>query len=119
MPTVEATKARATIFLTCGEQTVVYRDGDPSLSIGRSKTCGLVVEESCVSREHAILHVEDGKMALSDQSSTGTWVCVEGKPVVFLSGESRLFTGKGYLTLGQEPDMESASTILFELNVED
>ncbi|MFC1664978.1 FHA domain-containing protein [Pseudomonadota bacterium] len=119
MTSVESPEAKARIFLTCGEQTVVYRDGDPSLSIGRAKTCGLVVEESCVSREHAILHVEDGRMALSDQSSTGTWVCVEGRPVVFLSGESRLFTGKGFITLGQEPDMGSASTIFFEFNVED
>ena len=112
-------QAKTTVFLTCGEQTVGFRDGDPPLRIGRSKNCGLVVEESCVSREHALLQVENGKIVLRDQSSTGTWICAEGRPVVYLCDESRMITGNGYVTLGQEPDMGSTSTIFFEISVED
>lgn len=110
---------KAKVFLTCGEQTIVFRDGDPALRIGRSKTCDLIVEEVCVSREHAVLEVQRGKVSISDQSSIGTWVSIEGRPAVFLRRENLLVAGNGYITLGQEPHMNNPSAIFFELSLEE
>lgn len=110
---------KVTVFITRGDQTIVFREGDPALRIGRSKNCDLIVEETCVSREHALLEVQRGKVAISDQSSTGTWVCLEGRPAVYLRRENLLVAGGGYITLGQEPYVESPSAIFFELSLED
>ncbi len=51
------------------------------IKIGRAPGNDFVIENPTVSREHAVLEIEDGQIVLRDiGSKSGTYVLVNGKP---------------------------------------
>ena len=65
---------RIRLTLVFHGRKIVRDEDDHELVLGRSEHCDLVVGEPCVSREHAAIRVVQGKVMLTDRSSTGTYI---------------------------------------------
>ena len=92
---------RTSIDLTLGER-VVHLDSDamPTLEVGRSEECDLVVPTSSASRKHAKITSRGGRFYLVDHSTNGTYVKqADGSELVVHSDEV-LLTGSGHIRLG-------------------
>ena len=63
---------RATI--SYGDSVLTLTKDSPALTIGRLAVNGLMVDHSWVSRHHATLTWEDGKVVVADYSSNSTYV---------------------------------------------
>jgi len=93
--------AEAHLEITIAGQRLELRPrGDP-ITLGRSVTADLPVNDSRVSRLHATLQWRDGHFVLSDGSSFGTWVYFgnQPEPVVLRRTECYL-VGQGQIALG-------------------
>ncbi|MDG2094879.1 MAG: FHA domain-containing protein, partial [Phycisphaerales bacterium] len=67
------------------------------MTIGRSKECGIVLNESSVSREHASISKEDGKVLVQDNESRAG-IAVN---MMFLEkGDSQQIFDRDLLTIG-------------------
>ena len=95
-------------------ETLVLREDQPGLLIGRANRCGLVVNASCVSREHATIRVRNRQVVLTDHSSTGTYVTGRGERAIRLRRDSVQLVGSGTISLGLRPRGEGVTpTIQF------
>lgn len=83
----------------------------PALTIGRDLNCGIVIEGTLVSRQHAIVEYRRGKFLLRDQSTNGTYVLTEDGRSIYLRREEFPLWGNGKISLGktildlEEPDL--------------
>lgn len=50
-----------------------------ALLIGSSPSCDVVIEDSTVSRKHALIEEKDGKLYVTDCSTNGTYIAEGGK----------------------------------------
>lgn len=98
------------------QQQVNHRCG--KISIGRSPSCNLFVNEDMVSRQHGTIEFKNGKFYFNDESSNGTWLCKEGDEAVRYLREAFVLIGRGTLGLGKRPDAEGAHGISYELSQE-
>lgn len=87
------------------------------LSIGRSPENNVVIERPWISREHAKLHVRRGKVQLTDQSSSGTFVSAQPGYEFLLKRETVLLAGVGTISLGIPPSSPEAQVIYYEVTV--
>ena len=107
------------VTLEFAERTIVRRDGGPGFHIGRAGNCDLIIDEPCVSRDHAVLTVRRGKVLLTDMSSTGTWIVqADGEPVLLRRDVMQL-ASDGIFSLGLRPKKGGPTTIAFRLGQED
>jgi len=106
-----ASGPKVTVTLEFGEHTIVHRDGGPGCHIGRAGSCDLVIDEPCVSRDHALLTVRRGKVLLTDMSSTGTWIAQDGGEPLLLRRDVMQLASDGLISLGLRPK-ENGSTIV-------
>ena len=84
-------------------RTLFCREGEGEITMGRSADCDLVVNEPCVSREHATVWVRLGKAVLIDRSSTGTYITANDESPVAVKRETVPLLGSGTLSLGRSP----------------
>jgi hypothetical protein len=109
---------KMTITLEFGDRTIVRRDGGPGFHIGRAGSCDLIIDEPCVSRDHALLTVRRGKVLLTDMSSTGTWIAqADGDPILLRRDVMQL-ASDGVISLGQRPKEDSPTVISYRLGQE-
>jgi adenylate cyclase len=101
--------------LTYGNRTIQFRDATGSLVIGRNIDCGLIVDDQVVSRRHATIESKQSKFFISDHSSNGTYVLVEGGNSTFLRRDTMQLTGQGYLSCGIETDRNLFHRIQFSV----
>ena len=94
---------KAKVSLDFREANLVRAEGEAVL-IGRSEHCDLVVDENCVSREHATIAVRRGRVILTDRSSTGTYIRPQGGEAFFVCRETLHLLGVGELSFGRSPD---------------
>ncbi len=88
----------------------------PRLTLGRTHLCGLQVLEGPVSREHAIIRFDDGKVYLEDRSTNGTYLRREGADKdEFLHHAELQLTGRGKISLGHPVDENPEHLIRFEV----
>ncbi len=73
---------------------------------------GLVVDSPHVSRNHASIINEDGKVYFCDHSNNGTFIQPEGEEVYKLKDGQIELTGRGIITLG-EPIKEANQNIIY------
>ena len=106
-----ASGPKVTITLEFGDHTIVRRDGGPGCHIGRAGSCDLIIDEPCVSRDHALLTVRRGKVLLTDMSSTGTWIVQDGGEPILLRRDVMQLAQDGIISLGLRPK-ENGSTIV-------
>lgn len=106
------------------ELKVALRHGDlmqfceegASFSIGRSPGCDLVIGQPWVSRKHATLSVQQGKVQLEDSSSSGTYVTTGEGDEYFMRRETMILIGSGTISPALRPTEETAEVIHFSLD---
>jgi class 3 adenylate cyclase len=86
------------------------------LVVGRSESCGLVIDDRRVSRRHARIEWTGGQCTLTDFSSNGTWVKFghETRPVI-LKRDNCVLHGQGTVGLGVMP--EDSATVSFDFQI--
>ena len=87
-----------------------------AITLGRSATADLLVNDSRVSRLHATIEWRGGHFVLADASSFGTWVYFanQPEPVVLRRTECYL-VGQGQIALGCDRNAEAAPVATFAL----
>jgi class 3 adenylate cyclase len=81
--------------------------------IGRAQEGDIVVSGNLVSRLHARIEISRNRCILTDQSTNGTFVHMQGQEELFVRRDSAVISGEGAIGLGRVPDMESIHTIKF------
>jgi class 3 adenylate cyclase len=96
-----------------GQRLQLQPRGEP-ITLGRSVTADLPVNDSRVSRLHATLEWRGGNFVLTDASSFGTWVYFgnQPEPVVLRRTECYL-VGQGQIALGCDRNAEAAPIASF------
>lgn len=103
------------VTLEFGGRTIVRRDGAAGFHIGRAGSCDLIIDEPCVSRDHAVLSVRRGKVLLTDMSSTGTWVVQANADPVLLRRDVMQLASDGIVSLGLRPKEDGPTIIKYRL----
>jgi adenylate cyclase len=106
----------AVLELTAGDNTLRLEPRGEKLTIGRSVTASLTMNDGRVSRVHSTVQWRGGHFVLEDGSSFGTWVYFGGQaePVVLRRTECYL-VGQGLISLGCERDAEDAPVVQFNI----
>jgi adenylate cyclase len=106
----------AVLELTAGGNTLRLEPRGEKLTIGRSVTASLTMNDGRVSRVHSTVQWRGGHFVLDDGSSFGTWVYFGGQaePVVLRRTECYL-VGQGLISLGCERDAEDAPIVQFNI----
>lgn len=121
----DATMTSVSLFKAAGDrglemswagQTLRLEAGEGRLSLGRSDTASLSIQDARVSRAHAAVQWQGGHFVLSDLSSFGTWVYMGGhdEPVVLRRTQCCL-VGHGEIALGCERTSDHAPVLRFEV----
>ncbi len=84
----------------------------PSLTLGRSETADVCVDETLASRQHVRFELRHGKYFVIDQSTNGTYVRVQSGPDTFLRRETMLLSGNGMISLGR-PLAENPTEVVY------
>lgn len=105
-----------TVTLRYADKTFVCPERR-TLSIGRSADNDIVIEQPWISREHAKLQVRRGKVQLSDQSSSGSFVSLQSGYEFLLKRETVLLAGSGTISPGLPPSAPEAEVIHFEVAI--
>ena len=82
-----------------GKTMVLRREGD-LLSIGRGNGCDLLVHDEQASRHHCTIQRRNDHFVITDLSTNGTYVTVEGEPEVLLEREELTLRKKGWISFG-------------------
>lgn len=105
------------VRLRFGDQEAVLEEGS-SITVGRSPDNDFNISRPFVSRRHATLEIANGRVQLSDHSSFGSYLVVDGNVEVFTRRETLPVQGSGRFSPGvsvQDPD---AQVIHFEITVD-
>ena len=80
---------------------VVRRREKDAVVIGRDAASGLVVDNDMVSRHHCSIERRQDKFVITDTSSNGTYVTIQGEPEVVLKREDLTLSKRGWISFGQ------------------
>ncbi|MEW5865207.1 MAG: FHA domain-containing protein, partial [Pseudomonadota bacterium] len=83
-----------------GGETVLS-DERTVVSLGRDPAADLVVRDRMASRSHGKIERRLDKFVLTDHSSNGTYVTVEGDKEIVLRREEFTLRGRGWIAFGQ------------------
>jgi class 3 adenylate cyclase len=83
-----------------GAEVVRRREKD-AVVIGRDPSSGLVVEDDQVSRHHCTIERRGDKFVITDTSSNGTYVTIQGEQEVLLNREEMTLSKRGWIAFGQ------------------
>lgn len=101
MPALPRRPEAGTLTLHHAEHEMRLSDGSEEVRLGRDARCELVVRSDMASRFHAVIDSRGGRFVLRDQSTNGTWVRMQGSPVVTLQREELPLLGEGIISLGE------------------
>jgi class 3 adenylate cyclase len=82
------------------------------LTIGRDESCGLVVSDDQASRQHCTIERRKDKFVITDVSTNGTYVTIDGENEVELEREELTLRKRGWITLGQ-PRVHATEVVEF------
>lgn len=104
----------ARLEVSFGGQSCSLLPRGEAITLGRSVTADLPVNDTRVSRVHATVQWRGGHFVLSDASSFGTWVYFgsQAEPVVLRRTECYL-VGQGQIALGCDRNSEAAPIATF------
>jgi adenylate cyclase len=108
----DAGRARR-LRLTLHDREYVLDENRPLVAIGRADDNDLVVRGNLISRLHARIEFSRNRFTLTDQSTNGTFVQVNGEEESFIRRDSISIKGAGMIGLGRIPDRDSPLTIRF------
>lgn len=108
--------SEAHLELAFGDQTCKLPARGEPITLGRSTSADLNVNDTRVSRLHATLEWRGGHFVLIDASSFGTWVYFgnQPEPVVLRRTECYL-VGQGHIALGCDRNAEAAPVASFTI----
>jgi pSer/pThr/pTyr-binding forkhead associated (FHA) protein len=91
--------------LRLGDTAFTLDAARPSFTVGRLDHCDLCLPHSCVSREHARLEYQKGRIIIIDQSTNGTYISEAAAPEpVLVHREQRWLRDRGLLRFGSRED---------------
>jgi 16S rRNA C967 or C1407 C5-methylase (RsmB/RsmF family) len=104
------------LILKYGKVVVIVNEARSRVEIGRQKSNDIQVANNRVSRTHAIIEYKKGKYYLTDQSSNGTYLLMDGSEGVTVRKKQVALTAKGLIGPGYKVDSNStdAIQIMFE-----
>ena len=104
----------AALELMLAGRTMELQPRGERITLGRSMTADLAINDSRVSRIHATVEWRGGHYVLTDASSFGTWVYMgnQAEPVVLRRTECYL-VGSGQIALGCDREAEEPPIALF------
>jgi len=91
---------KATLTLEIGGRTLDFPEGKTVLTMGREKTCDIVVAEKTASRNHARIERSGLLFVLIDESTNGTYVAMEKDKEVLLRRDRIMLRGRGKIGFG-------------------
>lgn len=112
----EATTCAVYLTLRYNGQTMSCGDNQ-SLSIGRSPDCDLVIDRQWVSRRHATIGVTNGRVRLTERSSSGTFLSIGPSQEMLVRREDVLLLGSGTISPGMQCTSSDAQVICFEIAI--
>ena len=104
-------KPPAYLILKYGKVVVIVNETRSRVEIGRQKSNDIQVSNNRVSRTHAIVEYKKGAYYLTDQSSNGTYLLMEGTEGVTVKKKQVELTAKGVIGPGYKVDLKSADAI--------
>jgi len=115
-PPKQKKASRSSLILKYGKVVVLVNATRARVEIGRQKSNDIQVVNDRVSRTHALIEYKNGKYYLTDQSSNGTFLLMEGRKGITVKKKEVLLTAKGVIGPGYKVDFKSpdAIHILFE-----
>ena len=108
-----ALKPSSALLLTHGSAKIRIDETKRRATLGRDRTCDLVVAASFASRVHAVIEVRRGRYVLTDQSTNGTFVSDGRGEPLFLKRESTDLGAEGTISLGALPALDIDGLVQF------
>jgi hypothetical protein len=99
--------------LSLEEHEFVLDEARPLVAIGRADDNDVVVRGNLISRLHARIEFSRNRFTITDQSTNGTFVQINGEEESFLRRDSMSIKGAGLIGLGRVPDRDSPLTLRF------
>jgi len=108
--------SKSCLILKYGKVVVLVNESNARVEIGRQKSNDIQVVNNRVSRTHALIEYKNGKFYLTDQSSNGTYLLMEGQKGITVKKKEVLLKAKGVIGPGYKVDFKSPEAIhvLFE-----
>lgn len=104
-------KAPACLILKYGKVVVTVNEKRSRIEIGRQKSNDIQVTNNRASRTHAIIEYKEGAYYLTDQSSNGTYLLLEGNEGETVKKKQVELTSKGVIGPGYKVDFKSSDAI--------
>jgi len=104
---LQVTLRHGSCLRTCNHAAMLW--------IGRSADCDIMIDRSWVSRQHALIKVDRGKVHLEDRSSGGTYLSIGLGYECFIRRETVLLTGSGTLSPTLRPTDSQAALIHYQV----
>jgi class 3 adenylate cyclase len=82
------------------------------LTIGRDEGCGMVVHDEQASRQHCTIERRKDKFVITDVSTNGTYVTIDGEKEEFLERAELTLRKRGWITFGQ-PRVHATEVVEF------
>lgn len=101
----------ACLILKYGKVVVIVNETRSRVEIGRQKSNDIQVSNNRVSRTHAVIEFKKGTYYLTDQSSNGTYLLIEGTEGVTIKRKQVELTAKGVIGPGYKVDFKSSDAI--------
>ena len=114
---LEELALRSSMELSFGEQTIKVSKDRPSATLGRQPHNDVVVNDNRVSRSHARIEYRRGKFILTDQSTNGTYVVMQGKKSIQLKRDEAQLHGHGIIGLGREIAQDSPMAVYYTIKI--
>ena len=104
-----------TLTLTYRDHVLTLGAAKPSASLGREAGNDLAIADKMASRVHCKIEYRRGKFCLTDQSTNGTYITVEGDAELMLKREQLLLRSRGVISLGASSAAAGAEIVAFAL----
>jgi len=101
--------------LRYGKELVILDKRTHVISMGRDADCDIVIRDRRASRHHVFIEWREGsKFVLSDKSTNGTFVTLNGHPEMLLRKEECIIHGKGTICFAASANSPEADVVEFE-----
>jgi hypothetical protein len=107
-------RRRQRMRLEVNGRSYVIDERNPRVAIGRAEESTIVVRGDLISRLHARIEFSRNRFMITDQSTNGTFVTMEGQEDTFVRRDSIAIKGSGRIGLGSTPAPDSPQTIRFD-----
>lgn len=113
-PEAEKTEPPAILRLKYRGMRMERRRDKEVLTIGRDPSCDLVVKDEEASRHHCTIERRKDKFVITDVSTNGTYVTIDGDKEVLLEREELTLRKRGWICFG-EPRVHAKEVVEFFL----